>query len=353
MMDVERKWKGRYDFASRRASNWEEDGEGDDWGDVSTRLLSRGVVGVDSLNNHFGPTSPRGVVEQHPWRSMANVTSMGEEGEEGKQVMWGCSNSSNSSVPAEIDDFASCILVDAGIPLDDPAWYDTESETYNYDTGIGVCLNMIRLHSAIISLSFHPSGEVLAVASGNTLHIWDYNEEKRKLERKSNAGSVTDFGYSPMVASERESEGRILDRSNNNDFPRTQTIDFPHASALRCVHFPPCGTVIIVGGVNPPSSDEGLHNSRDPRRRGGGMSFHLRLWDFSLDAVLDPISTSADEGSGKNGGGRALPRGGRVTDEGELIWNFVGLKEALRNVSICEVFYIVQYIDLSSLSSIS
>lgn len=133
-------------------------------------------------------------------------------------------------------------------------------------------------------------------------------------------------------------------------------MDFRHESALRCVHFPPRGDVLIVGGVNPPSSNEGLPNSRagDPRRRGGmsggGMSFHLRMWDFSLDAVLnpgsmdDPMVTSGEVGNNGNGGmlGPQGPqqdrpqqqqqqRGGRISDDGELIWNYRVMKEALDN----------------------
>mmetsp|Transcript_2305 Transcript_2305/g.3346 ORF Transcript_2305/g.3346 Transcript_2305/m.3346 type:complete len:621 (-) Transcript_2305:205-2067(-) len=35
-------------------------------------------------------------------------------------------------------------------------------------------LNRIRLNHSIISLSFHPSGKILAIASGSKLHLWDY-----------------------------------------------------------------------------------------------------------------------------------------------------------------------------------
>jgi WD40 repeat protein len=261
---------------------------------------------------------------------MATAATMREEGDEEKQCMWGFANNSIVQVPAENDDFASCILAGAGIPLDDPAWYDTKSDAYNYDTGIGVCLHMIRLHSAVISLSFHPSGEVLAMASGSTLHIWDYNEENRRRERKPKAGAIS--LHPSMLTSERESESRMLNRSEHNDFPRTQTIDFRHASALRCVHFPPCGKAIIVGGVNPQSANEGLN---DPRR---ATSFYLRLWDFSLDAVLNPTTSSGVEVKSSTKG-EVLPRGGRISDDGELTWDYRVLKEVLCNVSsACDTY---------------
>jgi WD40 repeat protein len=240
----------------------------------------------------------------------------------------------------EEDDYASSVLFNAGIPSDDPAWFDIESEAFNYGTGMGVCLNMVRLHSAVISLSFHPSGEILAMASGNTLHLWDYNAEKRKKIQKeldaATAASVG-MGFHPNGAAiglespspSRESEARILNRSETSVFPRTPMIDFQHNTPLRCVHFPPCGTVIIVGGVNPASANEGLPSARDPRRRGGmsggGMSFYLRMFDFNLDTLLNPTSVVGE--------GRALQRGGRINDEGDLEHDFTIDKDVLCNVS--------------------
>lgn len=112
------------------------------------------------------------------------------------------------------------------------------------------CLQMVRLDYAIISLSFHPEGHILAIASGSRLHFWDYG---------NHAGGSNEQGGITQV------EQRNM---------------------LRCVHFPPNGHSIIVGGMNP--------NPDDPRRRsrggmsGGGISFYLRLWDFDLNAALYP-----------------------------------------------------------------
>eukprot|EP00571_Detonula_confervacea_P004800 CAMPEP_0172317562 /NCGR_PEP_ID=MMETSP1058-20130122/32007_1 /TAXON_ID=83371 /ORGANISM="Detonula confervacea, Strain CCMP 353" /LENGTH=233 /DNA_ID=CAMNT_0013032149 /DNA_START=27 /DNA_END=725 /DNA_ORIENTATION=- len=233
------------------------------------------MAGVDS--SEWAGKSPRGVVEQ-PWKHG-----------QGLKEKYDAASRQNSASHQE-DDYASHTLTATGIPHDDPAWYETESEAYNYDTGgLGVCLNMIRLHSAVISLSFHPSGEILAMASGSTLHLWDYKENERKRAVAMNAGSVS--LASGVKLTTRESDARILNRSQNSTFPQSQTMDFRHESALRCVHFPPNGTSIIIGGVNPQSSNEGLPNARGARSRGGmsggGMSFHLRMWDFDLDAVLE------------------------------------------------------------------
>lgn len=124
-----------------------------------------------------------------------------------------------------------------------------------------VCLQMIRLEFAIISLSFHPTGNLLAVANGTRLHFWGYNQNTQ-----ANEGSTERPG--PSAA--RNSRGILTE------------VDQRHM--LRCVHFPPEGNSIIIGGVNPTTDD--------PRRRnrggigGGGMSFYLRLWDFDIGAAL-------------------------------------------------------------------
>ena len=124
------------------------------------------------------------------------------------------------------------------------------------------CLHMIRLDYAIISLSFHPNGHILAVASGSRLHFWDFDNFGG---RKDGVGTTA--------------SGAVTQVDQRN--------------MLRCVHFPPDGNSVIVGGMNP--------NQEDPRRSGrsrngsasGGISFYLRLWDFDVDAALHP-SPSVD-----------------------------------------------------------
>mmetsp|Transcript_17504 Transcript_17504/g.25919 ORF Transcript_17504/g.25919 Transcript_17504/m.25919 type:complete len:826 (+) Transcript_17504:119-2596(+) len=120
------------------------------------------------------------------------------------------------------------------------------------------CLQMIRLDYAIISLSFHSSGHILAVASGSRLHFWDYDNfgGRRDAEtgRKSQRGVLTEVEQRHM---------------------------------LRCVHFPPGGKTIIVGGMNP-NPDERRNARNRGGMSGGGISFYLRLWDFDLEAALRP-----------------------------------------------------------------
>lgn len=117
------------------------------------------------------------------------------------------------------------------------------------------CLRMIRLDYAIISLSFHPEGHILAVASGSRLHFWDFDNYGGRKDSNGATASGT------ITAVEQR-------------------------NMLRCVHFPPDGKSVIVGGMNPNQD----HPRRTARARGGmsggGISFYLRLWDFDAEAAL-------------------------------------------------------------------
>lgn len=380
---VERKWGGRYHFfASNRSGGG---------GGSSSSRSGRELPSWDVGRGGYYTSSPRGVVDPY-WKGGKGVNNgVGGGSRTNDDNRMDCTSTSSNITTSVVgswelqyrqqqqqhankateasgsnsggilttvvaddgsrgiveDDYAAYALTAMGIPTDDPAWYDTESEVYNCENGLGVCLHMIRLKHAIISLSFHPSGEILAIASGSTLHLWDYDEEKRKnrdallrlqqqhlpLDGSSNATSQ--LSHSLATIKVRETDDRILDRHQNQNFPTSRTMDFTHDSALRCVHFPPGGDTIIIGGVNPQSYNEGLPNSR-PRERGGmqggGMSFHLRLWDFNLDAVLDPCTQHRPTAQGSGRGSSAL--GGRISDEGDLTWNFYVTKETLANPRI-------------------
>ena len=264
--------------------------------------------------------------------------------------------------------FGTSTFLELNIPPQDPLWYDLTSESYNYSEGMGVCLNMIRLNHAIISLAFHPGGEVLAVASRSTLHLWDYDEEGRKARKQSRGTSggtnhpldvemedttTTSNTSHPNASSQQQSsqqrpvisESNLLHRDRTSDFPTSRTLILSHESALRCVHFPPDGKSLIIGGVNPPSANEGLSH-RSSRGRGGmsggGMSFHLKLWDFDLEAVLDSeVTAPMGEEDGENGEGGnnndGMRLGGVVSDEGEVTWNYPGMKRPLSNVSCMDI----------------
>jgi activating molecule in BECN1-regulated autophagy protein 1 len=124
------------------------------------------------------------------------------------------------------------------------------------------CMQMVRLEFAIISLSFHPTGEILAIANGTKLHFWGFSASK--LSNNSNQTAAA-----------------------TNPSARETLTEVEQRHMLRCVHFPPDGNTLIIGGVNPQGDD--------PRRRGRsgmsgqGMSFYLRLWDFDADTALRPF----------------------------------------------------------------
>jgi len=142
-----------------------------------------------------------------------------------------------------------------------------------------VCLRMIRLEFAIISLSFHPGGNLLAVANGTRLHFWGYNQNLPS-DTVGEGGGNSNNGTNNNAAV-RNARGILTE------------VDQRHM--LRCVHFPPEGNTIIIGGVNPTTDD--------PRRRnrggigGGGMSFYLRLWNFDVDAALQTFDDSSTSDS--------------------------------------------------------
>lgn len=167
---------------------------------------------------------------------------------------------------------------------------------WDWSLNTGQCLNMIRLKCAIISLAFHPLGNLLAVASGKCLYLWDYDDQ---IENTGNEGRDTrhpqpNTSFNHRNKASRTSilsptpENATIGRRNerhrsNNEFQRgprviargTGTlIEMKHDQTLRCVHFPPEGNTIIVGDAN-------------PTREGGAdtMLFSLNLWDFDLNAL--------------------------------------------------------------------
>jgi activator-of-BECN1-regulated-autophagy protein 1 len=134
-----------------------------------------------------------------------------------------------------------------------------------------LCIHMVRLEFAIISLSFHPSGQVLAIANGTRLHFWGVDCSESSQSPTSGGGGGG--GNSSRSSSERRTAALT-------------EMDLRHM--LRCVHFPPNGKTLILGGVNP-TSDEARRRNRTGTGVGG-MSFYLRLWDFDLDRALNPQS---------------------------------------------------------------
>lgn len=177
----------------------------------------------------------------------------------------------------------------------------------------GVCLNMIRLQSAIISLSFHPTGSLLAVASGHSLHLWVYDDGAKKeyeiqqqqqeqqqvinqmaIENNNELNVNHDHQSGNTSSGDVNDEQQLQQQPHNiNGNPTNGTVTNNGSSSaiitqiryehtLRCVHFPPGGDTIILGGVNPPQGRE--------------ASYSLRLWDFDLEVALNPQKFLGQEG---------------------------------------------------------
>ena len=196
-----------------------------------------------------------------------------------------------------------------------------EPHRHDYHLSRGVCLSMIRLQFAIISLSFHPTGHVLACASGSKVHLWDWDDragrERREWEEEIRVGGregETGTGGAPppskASAAAAAAASSLALPPSSGAAPQERQIggsggqigeySFPHA--LRCVHFPPSGRHLIIGGANPGHGQQGGGMS------GGGMTFCLRLWDFDLGAALHPRGAARPGAGGGGRGGRSRSR---------------------------------------------
>ena len=178
-----------------------------------------------------------------------------------------------------------------------PHYADSDPTRYDYHLSRGVCLAMIRLQYAIISLSFHPSGHVLAAASGSKVHLWDWDDvggrmrrerEERRAARRMLRGDDDErmavdndededadlLSSLPVSGSAARSEERHIGGSGG------ELLEYGFTAALRCVHFPPSGRHVIIGGANP------QQNPRGGGMSGGGMTFNLKLHEFDLAVAL-------------------------------------------------------------------
>ena len=145
---------------------------------------------------------------------------------------------------------------------------------------------MIRLEFAIISLSFHPSGTVLAIANGTRLHFWGIDDYEPADSLSQQQLQQSQLALQRPVVEQSQQQQQQRPPSNSR---ATRLTEMDQRHMLRCVHFPPGGNTLIIGGVNP------MHE--DPRRRrggsngsiggNGGMSFYLRLWDFDVEKALE------------------------------------------------------------------
>ncbi|KAG7341737.1 WD40 repeat-containing protein [Nitzschia inconspicua] len=173
---------------------------------------------------------------------------------------------------------------------------------WNYKKG--QCLQMIRLEFAIISLSFHPTAPILAVANGTRLHFWAYQQSllDDEQEREHNQEQEQEQEHDDQNNNHNQNNNIINNTANQPQQQPQQSrgvlTEVEQRHMLRCVHFLPNGKSVIVGGVNP---NHHHHQQQQQHLRrggmsGGGMSFYLRLWDFDVQAALTPnqVATMAN-----------------------------------------------------------
>lgn len=175
-----------------------------------------------------------------------------------------------------------------------------------YGSRQGVCLTMIRLSSSIISLSFHPQGQILAIASGRTLHLWAYENSNEQ-----NQGNT-----------QRNRPNEMNNRTGGGSNVMTQ---IRYENALRCVHFPPGGDTLILGMVNKQGGHENIYS--------------LRLWDFDLEAALHPdLYLQGPQGTEhlRNGGGsREVLSNYRTVLKRAILYNDGGLDISADGKHLC------------------
>ena len=93
-----------------------------------------------------------------------------------------------------------------------------------WDISRNTCVNMIRLDASIISLSFHPTGDLIAICSGAKLHTWDWRE-----------GMAEAWG------------GCMIGQSK---YPSRRVV--VHPRNIRAVMFHPNGDFIFAAAPDPP-----------------------------------------------------------------------------------------------------
>lgn len=105
-----------------------------------------------------------------------------------------------------------------------------------WDIKTAKCIFRTTLGHAIISLSFHPHYELIAMTCGNALYLWNYREQPDPIR------------------------------------------EWEHEGMLHCVHFPPSGDSIIIGAEN----KEGRSTANNRK------TFKLLLYHFKYEVAVVP-----------------------------------------------------------------
>lgn len=102
-----------------------------------------------------------------------------------------------------------------------------------WDIKQGICTSHIQFENSIISLSFHPGGQFIAVASGHNLQLWDWTRT---------ANIRTDLSNTTIIT------------------PTTKLVSkqIAHCRNIRAVTFHPAGNFLLVAAPDPPKAPSAL-----------------------------------------------------------------------------------------------
>ncbi len=90
-----------------------------------------------------------------------------------------------------------------------------------------LCVNCVTFANSIISLAFHPLGDLVVVSSGTQLHVWDWRE-----------GMPIVFGGYPR---------------SQSPYPHRRTVT--HERNIRAVCFLPSGEFLLAAAPDPPREE--------------------------------------------------------------------------------------------------
>lgn len=106
------------------------------------------------------------------------------------------------------------------------------------------CLLTTRFEYSIISLSFHPQGSIISIASGPELHLLDWTEKLHKPQRDQ-LSKLNEY-----------SRNHYLTLSNALGLPPSSTnliyTRVTHSRNIRAVIFHPNGKVLLAAAPDPP-----------------------------------------------------------------------------------------------------
>jgi len=213
----------------------------------------------------------------------------------------------------------------------------------DYEQTKGVCLYTLHLQdAAIISMSFHPSGSLLAIASGNMLFLWDYahvSEGEVKKRSAMTSGVVKDESSLSSSSQDATLDSHATNNNNSQDNPtpnasNNKFLPFNFKYTLRCVIFPPHGNTILVGVANPTNTNtQGLDVvDRHRRQDKKGSSYSLCMLDFDIQ---DAYSRLASKNPTASLGSMTVLKNVRIIIPRVLLYNDGGLDVSYDGKTVC------------------